>query len=101
MLDSPWFLGITAFIGALIVGTFIEYLIHRLMHLRWVLGTKHTEHHAEGTGTGLARRILGLFPWLTLHRMVGRILWDADSHRLGCRHLIVCVLCCVCSSGAA
>lgn len=52
MLDSPWFLGITAFISALIIGTFVEYLIHRLMHLRWVLGNKHTEHHAEGTGQG-------------------------------------------------
>ena len=52
MLQSPWIQGALAFVSAIVVGTLIEYVIHRLMHARIVLGKKHTEHHKDGWGQG-------------------------------------------------
>jgi sterol desaturase/sphingolipid hydroxylase (fatty acid hydroxylase superfamily) len=41
-----------AFGAALVVGSLVEYIIHRLMHARWLLGQKHAEHHRDGWGQG-------------------------------------------------
>jgi sterol desaturase/sphingolipid hydroxylase (fatty acid hydroxylase superfamily) len=37
---------------AFLIGTLVEYFVHRLMHWRILLGRKHTEHHKDGTGQG-------------------------------------------------
>jgi sterol desaturase/sphingolipid hydroxylase (fatty acid hydroxylase superfamily) len=61
---------VVAFVSALIVGSLVEYWAHRLMHLRWVLGRRHAEHHRVGTGQGVLgefRDYLGAVPimgWL-------------------------------------
>jgi sterol desaturase/sphingolipid hydroxylase (fatty acid hydroxylase superfamily) len=46
--------GSVAFLAALIFGTLVEYVVHRLMHVRWLLGKKHAEHHKDGWGQGWA-----------------------------------------------
>ncbi len=47
-----WAEGAAAFLGALLIGTLVEYSVHRLMHSRVVLGQKHAEHHKDGWGQG-------------------------------------------------
>jgi sterol desaturase/sphingolipid hydroxylase (fatty acid hydroxylase superfamily) len=37
---------------ALVVGTLVEYVVHRLMHRRILLGRKHAAHHKGGWGQG-------------------------------------------------
>lgn len=49
---AAFFLGVAAFASVLVVGSFLEYVVHRLMHAGIVLGKKHAEHHAEGIGQG-------------------------------------------------
>ncbi|HOC16786.1 MAG TPA: sterol desaturase family protein [Vicinamibacterales bacterium] len=44
---------VVAFAAALVVGSFFEYVVHRLMHLRWVLGDRHLQHHRKGWGQGV------------------------------------------------
>ena len=41
-----------AFLLAFLVGTLVEYGVHRLMHKGRVLGKKHAEHHRDGWGQG-------------------------------------------------
>jgi sterol desaturase/sphingolipid hydroxylase (fatty acid hydroxylase superfamily) len=41
-----------AFVGAFLLGSLIEYFVHRWMHDGRLLGQKHAEHHAEGVGQG-------------------------------------------------
>jgi sterol desaturase/sphingolipid hydroxylase (fatty acid hydroxylase superfamily) len=45
-------LGLAGFGLAFVIGTFVEWLVHYLMHRRILLGSVHTLHHAEGTGQG-------------------------------------------------
>ena len=45
-------LSIVSFFAAPIVATFIEYVVHRLMHAGLVLRVKHAEHHRDGWGQG-------------------------------------------------
>jgi sterol desaturase/sphingolipid hydroxylase (fatty acid hydroxylase superfamily) len=45
-------LGVAGFLAAFLIGTFVEFAVHYLMHRRVVLGKVHTLHHAEGTGQG-------------------------------------------------
>ncbi len=52
---------IIAFLLALVVGSLGEYVVHRLMHARLVLGRKHLEHHREGTGQGWWGEFLDYF----------------------------------------
>ncbi len=47
-----WVEAVIAFGIALVFGSLVEYWVHRFMHLRWVLGRKHAEHHKEGSGQG-------------------------------------------------
>ncbi len=52
-MSSEWLLeGTLAFLIALVLGTLVEYLVHRLMHARFLLGQKHAEHHRDGWGQG-------------------------------------------------
>jgi len=44
---------VLAFLAALAIGSFFEYVVHRLMHLRWVLGQRHLQHHIRGWGQGV------------------------------------------------
>jgi sterol desaturase/sphingolipid hydroxylase (fatty acid hydroxylase superfamily) len=46
--------GILALLAALIVGSLLEYVGHRLMHKRIVLGKRHIEHHRNNAGQGFA-----------------------------------------------
>ncbi len=41
-----------AFVIALIVGTLVEYVVHRLMHSGKLLLKKHAKHHQAGFGQG-------------------------------------------------
>ena len=41
-----------AFLAAFVVGTFVEYAVHRLMHRGRLLGKIHAEHHRDGVGQG-------------------------------------------------
>ncbi len=45
--------GLCAFLLAVIIGTLLEYWVHRLMHWRFFLGRRHAEHHRRGTGQGV------------------------------------------------
>ena len=51
-MAEAWLHGGAAFLLAFIVGTLVEYGVHRLMHGRWVLGKKHAAHHRDGWGQG-------------------------------------------------
>ena len=44
--------GVIAFVSAFLIGTLVEYFVHRLMHDRRLLGKKHAEHHRDGWGQG-------------------------------------------------
>src|SRR5262245_34673047 len=43
---------VAGFALAFAIGTFVEWLIHYLMHLRVMLYKVHTLHHHDGTGQG-------------------------------------------------
>jgi sterol desaturase/sphingolipid hydroxylase (fatty acid hydroxylase superfamily) len=43
-----------AAVMALVIGTLVEYVVHRLMHSGRILGRKHAEHHRDGWGQGWA-----------------------------------------------
>ena len=49
---QTWLEGGGAFLLAFLIGTLVEYSIHRLMHGRLMLGKKHAEHHKDGWGQG-------------------------------------------------
>jgi sterol desaturase/sphingolipid hydroxylase (fatty acid hydroxylase superfamily) len=53
--------GIVAFITVCVVGTFIEYLVHVLMHRRLLNGKIHTIHHKNGLGQGVWGEFLAYF----------------------------------------
>lgn len=52
MHSNEWLEGIIAFVAALVVGTFVEYWGHRLMHSGKVFGKRHLKHHRIGLGQG-------------------------------------------------
>ena len=55
LMETRWLIeGGVAVVAALIVGSLVEYVVHRLMHVRWLLGKKHAEHHKDGWGQGWA-----------------------------------------------
>jgi sterol desaturase/sphingolipid hydroxylase (fatty acid hydroxylase superfamily) len=54
-MEIRWLIeGSAAFAAALVIGSLVEYVVHRLMHSRWFLGQKHAEHHKDGWGQGWA-----------------------------------------------
>lgn len=52
---------ILALLLAFLVGTLVEYVVHRLMHARIILGQKHLEHHKEGAAQGWWGEFLDYF----------------------------------------
>jgi sterol desaturase/sphingolipid hydroxylase (fatty acid hydroxylase superfamily) len=52
MLREQLLFGAAAFLGVFLLGTFVEYSVHRLMHVGKLLGKKHAEHHRDGWGQG-------------------------------------------------
>lgn len=55
------FSGLTGFASALVVGTLVEYVVHRAMHRGKMLGKKHAEHHQEGAGQGVCGEFADYF----------------------------------------
>lgn len=43
------------FVGAFILGSLVEYWVHRWMHAGVLLGDRHTNHHRTGEGQGVMR----------------------------------------------
>ncbi len=43
---------LAGFTFALLLGTLVEYFVHRLMHSGTMLGKKHAKHHQDGGGQG-------------------------------------------------
>lgn len=52
MYSNEWLQGTVAFFAALVVGTFVEYWGHRLMHAGKLFGKRHMKHHRIGLGQG-------------------------------------------------
>jgi len=51
--DGRFWVELSVSLGlAFVVGTFVEYVVHRLMHSGKMLGRKHAEHHQDGFGQG-------------------------------------------------
>ncbi|UCB55132.1 MAG: sterol desaturase family protein [Thiotrichales bacterium] len=50
-----------ALFSVLLISSLVEYVVHRLMHARIVLGKKHLEHHVEDTGQGWWGEFLDYF----------------------------------------
>jgi len=52
-LDARFWIELSvALVAAFVIGTFVEYVVHRLMHTGKMLGRKHAEHHQDGFGQG-------------------------------------------------
>ncbi len=52
MSNEQFLAGLLAFLAALLVGSLVEYGVHRLMHHGNLLGKKHAEHHRDNDGQG-------------------------------------------------
>ena len=44
--------GLGSFLLALVVTSFLEYVVHRGMHAGWIRARRHVEHHGDGWGQG-------------------------------------------------
>jgi sterol desaturase/sphingolipid hydroxylase (fatty acid hydroxylase superfamily) len=70
--------GSLGFLIAFLIGTLSEYVVHRLMHQRILLGKVHADHHADGTGQGWLLEfkdyILPAFPFIVFAFGVGWLL---------------------------
>ena len=49
---EAFFVWLISFLFAICIGTFVEYVVHRLMHAGVLLHKKHIEHHKDGIGQG-------------------------------------------------
>jgi sterol desaturase/sphingolipid hydroxylase (fatty acid hydroxylase superfamily) len=49
---SVWLQIVIAFFAALVVGSLVEYVVHRLMHAGKFFHKIHAQHHQLGTGQG-------------------------------------------------
>jgi sterol desaturase/sphingolipid hydroxylase (fatty acid hydroxylase superfamily) len=52
---------ICGFVFSLFLGTFGEYVAHRIMHANFIWGEVHANHHRNGTGPGTGQGWLGEF----------------------------------------
>src|SRR5262245_44939168 len=43
---------IASFLAAVVVSSFVEYVVHRLMHAGVIRHARHVEHHKDGWGQG-------------------------------------------------
>ncbi len=68
-------------VGAFVLGTFVEYWGHRLMHMGYLLKKHHAKHHQHGSGQGWLGefRDYGL-PTLVFAALVG---WFLPEEGLG------------------
>ncbi len=62
-----------AWVGAFVLGSFVEYWVHRLMHVNARIGKRHRDHHRRNEGQGAIPEfkdyIVGtliFMPWLYL-----------------------------------
>jgi len=91
MESSWWFLGGLGFLLTFLLGTLVEYVVHRLMHGRILLGKKHAEHHRDGWGQGWAGEFWDYFVgtalllWLGfLHSVPFGVGWAAGGLTYAC-----------------
>ena len=49
-----WWTALAWGVGGFVFASFCEYWVHRFMHMNWMLGKVHREHHASGVGQGVA-----------------------------------------------
>lgn len=63
MTAAEWLIAGAAFVLGALLGSFVEYGVHRLMHWRILLGRVHTRHHKHGEGDGAV--------WEWLYYMAG------------------------------
>jgi sterol desaturase/sphingolipid hydroxylase (fatty acid hydroxylase superfamily) len=59
------------FVFAFLLGSFVEYATHRLMHLRRLLGTRHLNHHKKGDGQGVWGEFVDYFLFSLLFIWLG------------------------------
>ncbi len=73
-------LGVAGCVSAFLIGTFVEYAVHYLMHRRILLGKVHTDHHVAGTGQGWWGEFLAYFipaaPFMVICLLVAWLLLD-------------------------
>jgi sterol desaturase/sphingolipid hydroxylase (fatty acid hydroxylase superfamily) len=78
-------MALLGFVFAFVLGTFVEYVMHRWMHDRRVLAQRHAEHHRVGLGQG----VLGEFRDYTLPSVptllgvLAAVVWNARYRPLG------------------
>jgi sterol desaturase/sphingolipid hydroxylase (fatty acid hydroxylase superfamily) len=65
-----------AFLAAVVGGTLLEYVGHRLMHARLLLSRRHAEHHQDGHGQG----VLGEFIDYSVPVLI--LLWIGFLHSI-------------------
>ena len=60
--SNPTFEFSLALVIGLLFGSFVEYSVHRLMHMGKFLGKRHSKHHHNfGIGVSLWDRLLGTY----------------------------------------
>ncbi|MFL5339972.1 MAG: sterol desaturase family protein [Gemmataceae bacterium] len=71
-------LSLVGFIVVFLFSSFVEYVVHRLMHKRILLGQIHIDHHRDGNGQGVVKEFRDYFV-PTAPAMVGGflIIWLA------------------------
>ncbi len=45
--------GVICFLGSFILGSLVEYWLHRLMHVSPKIGKRHRDHHRRNEGQGV------------------------------------------------
>jgi sterol desaturase/sphingolipid hydroxylase (fatty acid hydroxylase superfamily) len=86
VLDQLLF-GCAGFVVAFVIGTFVEYAVHYLMHRRVLLAKVHRDHHADGSGQGWYGEFLAYFipaaPFMLACLLVAWLLMDRPSLGIG------------------
>ncbi len=81
-----WITLISSFLIALVVGSLVEYIVHRLMHAGVFLHKIHAKHHQLGTGQGWLLEFKDYFlPGLAIMWFGFLVSWTAGiGFALGC-----------------
>ena len=81
-------LAISGFLFSFLVGTLAEYVVHRLMHRRVLLGDVHIDHHQKGFGQGwlieLRDYLIPSLPPIVCMFLISWLVYDRLSFGLGC-----------------
>ena len=77
---------VAGFVAALIVGSLVEYVVHRLMHSGKVLKRVHAKHHQVGDGQGWFGEFRGYFLPSLLIIWCGFLfsMWAGIGFAVGC-----------------